>query len=166
MANNASPTMFSAADNVAASSGDIFLLLARLSMGWLFLASGWMKITNVAGTVGYLTNLGVPSPDLMVWLVLGCELRNFRGLVADPDAGARTGRHTELGGDPDHDLDLLVGDRDVGRLHRIAVRRLDHGAVAPDRRHRLDPERVRLAVSGEQALIEPGQQTEFGQLLR
>ena len=74
MANNASPTMFSAADNVATSSGDIFLLLARLSMGWLFLASGWMKITNVAGTVGYLTNLGVPSPGLMVWLVLGCEL--------------------------------------------------------------------------------------------
>jgi len=74
MANNASPTMFSAADNVATSSGDIFLLLARLSMGWLFLTSGWMKISNVAGTVGYLTNLGVPSPSLMVWLVLGCEL--------------------------------------------------------------------------------------------
>ena len=74
MANNASPTMFSAADNVAARSGDIFLLLARLSMGWLFFASGWMKILNVAGAAGYLTNLGVPSPSLMVWLVLGCEL--------------------------------------------------------------------------------------------
>jgi len=74
MANNASPTMFAAADNVAANSGDFVLLLARLTMGWLFLASGWMKITNVAGTVGYLTNLGVPSPSLMVWLVLGCEL--------------------------------------------------------------------------------------------
>ena len=74
MANNASPTMFAAADNIATSSGDIFLLLARLSMGWLFLASGWMKISNVAGTVGYLTNLGVPSPGLMVWLVLGAEL--------------------------------------------------------------------------------------------
>ncbi len=74
MANNASPTMFSAADNVAANSGDFVLLLARLSMGWLFLASGWMKITNVAGSVGYLTNLGAPSPGLMVWLVLGCEL--------------------------------------------------------------------------------------------
>ena len=74
MANNASPAMFSATDNVATTSGDIVLLLARLSMGWLFLASGWMKITNVAGTVGYLTNLGVPSPSLMVYLVLGAEL--------------------------------------------------------------------------------------------
>ena len=74
MANNASPTMFSAADNVATNSGDIVLLLARLSIGWLFLASGWMKLQNVAGTVGYLTNLGVPSPGLMVWLVLGAEL--------------------------------------------------------------------------------------------
>ena len=74
MANNASPTMFSAADNVAVRSGDIFPLLARLSMGWLFLASGWMKLANVAGAIGYLTSLGVPSPDLMVWLVLGCEL--------------------------------------------------------------------------------------------
>jgi putative oxidoreductase len=74
MANNASPTMFSAADEVATRSGDLFILLARLSMGWLFLASGWVKLTNVAGTAGYLTNLGVPSPGLMVWLVLGVEL--------------------------------------------------------------------------------------------
>ena len=66
MANNASPTMFSAADNVATNSGDIVLLLARLSMGWLCLASGWMKLSNVAGAVGDLTNLGVPSPSLMV----------------------------------------------------------------------------------------------------
>jgi putative oxidoreductase len=74
MANNASPTMFSAADNIAMRSGDIVLLLARLSMGWLFLTSGWMKLSNVAGAIGYLTNLGVPSPNLVVWLVLGCEL--------------------------------------------------------------------------------------------
>ena len=35
-------------------------------------------------------------------------------LVADPDAGAGAGRHAELGGDPHHDVDLLVGDRHIG----------------------------------------------------
>src|SRR4029450_13169221 len=74
-------------------------------------------------------------------------------LVADPDPRAGTWRHAELGGDPDHDVDLPVHDRHVGTLHRIAVRRLDHGALALDRGHRLDPERVRLAVSREQAAI-------------
>ena len=53
---------------------DLFALIARLFIGWLFLTSGWTKLMNTAGTVGYLTNLGVPSPDLMVWLVLGSEL--------------------------------------------------------------------------------------------
>jgi hypothetical protein len=70
----------------------------------------------------------------------------------------------ELGGDPDHDVDLLVGDRDIGALHRVAVRRLDHGPVALDRRYRLDPERMGLTVSCEHAAIEPGQQAEHRQL--
>ena len=87
-------------------------------------------------------------------------------LVADPDAGAGAGGHAELGGDPHHDVDLLVGDRDVGALHRVAVRRLHHGAVALDRGDRLDPERMGLAVGGEHAAIEPGEQPELGQLLR
>ena len=77
------------------------------------------------------------------------------GRAAGADAAARGGRHAELGGDAAHDLDLLVGDRDVGALHRIAVGRLDHGAVALDRGHRLDPQRMRLAVGGEHAAVEP-----------
>jgi hypothetical protein len=85
--------------------------------------------------------------------------------LADPDPRARARGHAELGRNPHHDLDLLVRDRDVRALHGEAVRRLDHRAVALDRGHRLDPERVRLAVGGEQAAIEPGQKPELRQLL-
>ena len=74
MSNQPSPSQFAATDGLAASMSDLFALIARLFIGWLFLTSGWTKLMNTAGTVGYLTNLGVPSPDLMVWLVLGSEL--------------------------------------------------------------------------------------------
>jgi hypothetical protein len=50
------------------------------------------------------------------------ELSKSRYL--DPNAGAGGGRHAELGGDPDHDVDLLVRDRDVRTLHHVAVGRL------------------------------------------
>jgi hypothetical protein len=63
-------------------------------------------------------------------------------------------------------VDLPVRHRDVRALHGVPVRRLHHGAVAPDRGDRLDPEGMGLAVSGEQAAIDPGQQAELGQLLR
>ena len=96
----------------------------------------------------------------------GTPRRGPRAAARRPGCGSARRGHAELGGDPDHDVDLLVGDRDVGRLHRVAVRRLDHRAVALDRGHRLDPERMRLAVGGEQAAIEAGQETELRQLFR
>lgn len=74
MANERSPAMFSSADGLAAGSGDLLVLIARVLIGSLFLTSGWGKLMNVAGAVGYLTNLGVPAPGLMAWVVLGVEL--------------------------------------------------------------------------------------------
>jgi len=74
MANERSPGMFAASDAVAMRSGDLILLIARILIGWLFLTNGWMKVMSIAGTTGYLTNLGVPAPGLMVWVVLLCEL--------------------------------------------------------------------------------------------
>lgn len=74
MANEKSPGMFAAGDDFAMRSGDLVLLIARILIGWLFLTNGWMKLTNVAGATAYLTNLGVPSPGFMVWIVLLCEL--------------------------------------------------------------------------------------------
>lgn len=43
-------------------------------MGYLFLTAGWGKLTNVVGTTGYFTNLGVPSPSMMPYLVGSLEL--------------------------------------------------------------------------------------------
>ena len=61
MANAPSPAIFAATDGVASRSGDLIILFARLVMGWLFFTNGWMKVMNIAGFVGYLTNLGVPT---------------------------------------------------------------------------------------------------------
>ena len=67
MINQPSPSMFAASDKIAASTGDLLALVARLTMGWLFFHYGWMKLMNMAGTVGYLTSMNVPNPSLMYW---------------------------------------------------------------------------------------------------
>lgn len=72
--NGSSHAAFSSLDGVAASSSDLLLLIGRIGMGWLMLASGYGKFMNIAGTTGYFTNLGFPSPGTMVWLVGGAEL--------------------------------------------------------------------------------------------
>jgi putative oxidoreductase len=36
-------------------------------------SAGWGKLTNVAGATGYFTSLGIPSPELMPYLVGGLE---------------------------------------------------------------------------------------------
>jgi putative oxidoreductase len=59
---------FSYCDNVAASATDLWLLVGRVLMGWLFLYSGWTKLNGMAGYQGYLKSLGVPSPELMSWI--------------------------------------------------------------------------------------------------
>ncbi len=69
-----SPSPFSALDRVSSSLSDVFLLIARLGTGWLFLTAGWGKITNIAGTARYLGSLGAPSPDIMAWLASISEL--------------------------------------------------------------------------------------------
>lgn len=65
---NSTHPYLSYADNIATSTTDIVLLIARILLGWLFLASGWGKLMNIAGFTGYLTNLKVPAPALMAWI--------------------------------------------------------------------------------------------------
>ncbi|HWM48700.1 MAG TPA: DoxX family protein [Xanthobacteraceae bacterium] len=66
---DSSPSMFSATDRFAASSTSVLLLVGRILLGWLFFVSGYGKLMNIAGTAGYLTNLGVPAPELSAWIV-------------------------------------------------------------------------------------------------
>ena len=59
------------ADGLAASTADTFLLVGRVLLGWLFLASSagiGGKLWNHAGFLGYLKNLGAPAPEVSSWI--------------------------------------------------------------------------------------------------
>jgi putative oxidoreductase len=71
----------SGADDFAAGSADMLQLVGRVLLGVLFLPTGWGKLTNVAGTTAYFTNLGVPAPEIMPWLVGLLELAMGLALV-------------------------------------------------------------------------------------
>jgi len=55
---NTSHPSLSHTDSIAASSSDFLLLVGRVLLGWLFLASGYGKFGNIAGTTAYFTSLG------------------------------------------------------------------------------------------------------------
>jgi len=38
-------------------------LIARLSIGWVFVATGWGKLHNLQGIIDYFTQLGIPYPQ-------------------------------------------------------------------------------------------------------
>jgi putative oxidoreductase len=69
-----SPMMFAGTDELAARWGDAIILVSRIFVGWLFLKAGWDKLMNMTGFVGYLTNLGVPSPGFWAWPSMLAEL--------------------------------------------------------------------------------------------
>ena len=56
------------------------LLVGRVFLGWLFLASGYGKLTGIAGATAYFTSLGLSPPDFWAWfagiveIVLGATL--------------------------------------------------------------------------------------------
>jgi putative oxidoreductase len=55
-------------DDIAAAWGDFLLLVGRVLVGWLFLAAGYGKVTNIAGTVGYFNNLGMSPAEFWAWV--------------------------------------------------------------------------------------------------
>jgi putative oxidoreductase len=55
-------------DRCAASCHDIVALVGRLAMSWIFLSSGWGKLTDVAAFSAGLAKRGVPAPSFMGWL--------------------------------------------------------------------------------------------------
>jgi putative oxidoreductase len=60
--------LLSHADGVAGNLVDILLLIGRVLLGWLFLASAWGKLMNMAGYQSYLANLKVPDPVFWSWI--------------------------------------------------------------------------------------------------
>jgi putative oxidoreductase len=55
------------ADDIAATWKNFLLLAGRVLLGWLFLASGYGKLGNIAGTTGYFTNLGLTPAEFWAW---------------------------------------------------------------------------------------------------
>jgi len=62
------PAETSLADRCAASCHDAVALVGRLAMCWIFLSSGFAKLTNIAGFSAGLAKDGVPMPTFMGWL--------------------------------------------------------------------------------------------------
>jgi putative oxidoreductase len=58
-------------DDIAAAWGDFLLLVGRVFLGWLFLAAGYGKLTGIAGTTAYFTNLGMSPAGFWSWFA-GC----------------------------------------------------------------------------------------------
>ena len=76
MATSASTShpQLSRTDNLAATWSDFLLLVGRVLLGWLFLASGYGKLMGVAGTTAYFKNLGVSPPEFMAWFAAIAEI--------------------------------------------------------------------------------------------
>lgn len=54
--------------------GDMMALLGRILMVVLFVWSGWGKLTNFSGTVGYITKANVPMPEVAAAVGIVVEL--------------------------------------------------------------------------------------------
>lgn len=49
-------------------------LFARITIGWVFISSGWGKIHHIDKVIGFFTSLGLPAPSFQAHLVACTEL--------------------------------------------------------------------------------------------
>src|SRR3954464_2852652 len=53
---------------------DEVILVTRILLIVLFVVSGWGKITNYTGTVGYMTQVGAPMPSVAALVAIVVEV--------------------------------------------------------------------------------------------
>ena len=53
---------------------DVFALIGRLLIAYMFIPAGWGKIAGFAGTVGYIASKGVPLPEVCAAIAIAAEL--------------------------------------------------------------------------------------------
>jgi putative oxidoreductase len=58
----------------SARARDEVVLVARVLLVVLFAVSGWGKLTNYAGTVAYMTQIGAPVPSVATLVAIPVEL--------------------------------------------------------------------------------------------
>ena len=56
-------------------------LVGRVLLAWLFLPAGIGKLTGFAGTVGYITSVGMPMPQVAAAVALVVEIAGGLALV-------------------------------------------------------------------------------------
>jgi putative oxidoreductase len=61
-------------DGLATTWSDFLLLVGRAFLGWLFLASGYVKVGSIAGTAAFFTSLGMSPPELWAWFAAIVEI--------------------------------------------------------------------------------------------
>jgi len=74
MAGRSSHSALTHTDGIAASWSDLLLLVGRVFLGWLFLASGWAKLGNIPGTIGYFNGLGLAPAEFWAYAAGAGEL--------------------------------------------------------------------------------------------
>jgi len=90
---------------------NVSLLLARLLLAALFIASGYGALSNIEGSAGYFASLGFPLPTLVTWgvglfeliagalILAGFQTRPAALLLAAFSAAAGFIGHYGQGGD-------------------------------------------------------------------
>ena len=63
-------------DNNSPRRSDYGLLVLRVVIGVIFIAHGYLKFfkMGMGGTIGFMTQIGVPAPTLIAWFVTFAEL--------------------------------------------------------------------------------------------
>lgn len=56
-------------------------LIGRILMAAIFVLSGVSKFADPAGTVGYMNSVGVPGPEVLVYVVALCEVAGGLALI-------------------------------------------------------------------------------------
>jgi len=55
-------------------SSNLQLLIGRVLLSIIFIVAGIGKLGGVAGTAGYMASMGIPLPNITVWLVIALEI--------------------------------------------------------------------------------------------
>lgn len=54
------------------NNSDLAALFIRISLGVVFIIAGWMKVSNMAGTIGFFATIGIPA--WLTYIVAYAEL--------------------------------------------------------------------------------------------
>jgi putative oxidoreductase len=65
----------------ASGAEDTAATLLRLAVGIIFIAHGWGKVVDVAGTAQHFASLGIPEPHIMVYVAIAGEFVGGLGLL-------------------------------------------------------------------------------------